>query len=225
MTDPRYTRGTASRNVVQPQWIIWVGVAFFLAGILVLVGWRQMRNDPTDVQLALKNIDERLGRIEQTLNEISSNIRFGRTDPAVQNQPPNRTPSDNSPKVYLNETEIDVVRQSLQAAQKLGAKEGKYRIGQLLVGLAVKRIPDDLASKIPQLAGLLYTVDPAITRSRSLIQETTESSRSFEFHLFHRAQLGRSKPIFHSQVTCVRRMRSKVSQRVRAHDIGMMLEP
>ena len=42
MTDPRYTRGTASRNVVQPQWIIWVGVAFFLAGILVLVGWRQM---------------------------------------------------------------------------------------------------------------------------------------------------------------------------------------
>jgi hypothetical protein len=161
MTDPRYTRGTASRNVVQPQWIIWVGVAFFLAGILVLVGWRQMRNDPTDVQLALKNIDERLGRIEQTLNEISSNIRFGRTDPVVQNQPPNRTPSDNSPKVYLNETEIDVVRQSLQAAQKLGAKEGKYRVGQLLVGLAVKRIPDDLASKIPQLAGLLYTVDPA----------------------------------------------------------------
>ena len=64
MTDPRYTRGTASRNVVQPQWIIWVGVAFFLAGILVLVGWRQMRNDPTDVQLALKNIDERLGRID-----------------------------------------------------------------------------------------------------------------------------------------------------------------
>jgi hypothetical protein len=147
--------------VVQPQWIIWVGVAFFLAGVLVLVGWRQLRNDPTDVQLALKNIDERLGRIEQTLNEISSNIRFGRTDPAVQNQPPNRTPSDNSPKVYLNETEIDVVRQSLQAAQKLGAKEGKYRVGQLLVGLAVKRIPDDLASKIPQLAGLLYTVDPA----------------------------------------------------------------
>jgi hypothetical protein len=48
MTDPRYTRGTASRNVVQPQWIIWVGVAFFLAGILVLVGWRQMRNDPTE---------------------------------------------------------------------------------------------------------------------------------------------------------------------------------
>jgi hypothetical protein len=43
----------------------------------------------------------------------------------------------------------------------LGAKEGKYRVGQLLVGLAVKRIPDDLASKIPQLAGLLYTVDPA----------------------------------------------------------------
>jgi hypothetical protein len=39
MTDPRYTRGSASRNVVQPQWIIWVGVAFFLAGVLVLVGF------------------------------------------------------------------------------------------------------------------------------------------------------------------------------------------
>jgi hypothetical protein len=161
MTDPRYTRGTAPRNVVGPHWLIWVGVAFFLAGVLVLAGWRQLRNDPADVQMALKNMDERLGRIEQSLNEISTSVRFGRADSYLQNQAPNRTPGDNSPKFYLNETEIDVVRQSLQATRKSGATEGKYRVGQLLVGLAVKRIPDDLARKIPQLAGLLYTVDPA----------------------------------------------------------------
>ncbi|MFZ1189166.1 MAG: hypothetical protein WAO16_09295 [Pseudolabrys sp.] len=159
MTDPRYIRGTASRNVVRPQWI-WVAVAC-LAGVLMLVGWMQLRNDPAGVQLTLKNIDERLGRIEQTLNEMSSSGRFAPADPALPNQPPNRTLGENSPRFYLNETEIGVVRQSLQAARKLAATEGKYRVGQLLVGLAVKRVPDDLAGKIPQLAGLLYTIDPA----------------------------------------------------------------
>jgi hypothetical protein len=75
--------------------------------------------------------------------------------------PETPTPGENAPRFYLNETEIDVVRQSLQAARKSAATEGKYRIGQLLVGLAVKRMPDDLAGIIPQLAGLLYTIDPA----------------------------------------------------------------
>jgi hypothetical protein len=159
MTDPRYIRGAASRNVVLPQWI-WVSVAC-LAGVLMLIGWMQLRNDLAGVQLTLKNMDERLVRIEQTLNEITSSGRFARTDPALQDQPPNRTLGENSPRFYLNETEIDVVRQSLQAAQKLAATKGKYRVGQLLVGLAVKRVPDDLAGKIPQLAGLLYTIDPA----------------------------------------------------------------
>jgi hypothetical protein len=101
-----------------------------------------------------------LGRIEQTLNDITSSGRFSRADPALQNLAPNRALSEASPKLYLNETEIDVVRQSLPT-QKLAAREGKYRVGQLLVGLAVKRIPDDLAGRVPQLSGLLYTIDPA----------------------------------------------------------------
>lgn len=158
MTDPRYIREATSRNVLRPPWI-WV-VGAFLAGVLVLVGWRQLRDDPAGVQLTLKNIDERLGRIEQTLNDITSSGRFSRADPALQNLAPNRALSEASPKLYLNETEIDVVRQSLPT-QKLAAGEGKYRVGQLLVGLAVKRIPDDLAGRVPQLSGLLYTIDPA----------------------------------------------------------------
>ncbi len=87
MTDPRYIRGTASRNVVRPQWI-WVAVAC-LAGVLMLVGWMQLRNDPAGVQLTLKNIDERLGRIEQTLNEMSSSGRFAppQTPPFQTNRP------------------------------------------------------------------------------------------------------------------------------------------
>jgi hypothetical protein len=36
----------------------------------VLVGavWGPLRNDPAGVQVTLKNMDDRLGRIEQTLN-------------------------------------------------------------------------------------------------------------------------------------------------------------
>ena len=95
MTDPRYIRGTASRNVVRPQWI-WVAVAC-LAGVLMLVGWMELRNDPAGVQLTLKNIDERLGRIEQTLNEMTGSGRFARAHPALQNQPPNRTLGETVP--------------------------------------------------------------------------------------------------------------------------------
>ena len=93
MTDRRYIRGTASRNVV-PQWI-WV--ACQAGGFLILVGWMQLRNDPAGVQLTLKNMDERLGRIEQTLNEMSSSGRFARAEPALQNQPPNRAPGESGP--------------------------------------------------------------------------------------------------------------------------------
>ena len=49
MTDPRYIREATSRNVLRPPWI-WV-VGAFLAGVFVLVGWRQLRDDPAGVQL------------------------------------------------------------------------------------------------------------------------------------------------------------------------------
>jgi hypothetical protein len=165
MTDPRNIRGAnlASRSptLARPQWI-WVGVGF-LAGILVLVGavWGQLRNDPAGVQLTLKNMDDRLGRIEQTLNDITSNGRLARTDPAFQTLGPNRAPSESISKFYLKENEADVIRRVLQAPQKSSATDGKYRVGQLLVGLAVKQIPDDLVGTVPQLKGLLYTFDPA----------------------------------------------------------------
>jgi hypothetical protein len=135
----------------------------FLAGVLVLVGaiWGQFRNDSAGVQLTLKNMDDRVGRIEQTLNDITSNGRLARTDPAVQTPGPNRAPSESTSKFYLKENEADVIRQVLQAPRKSAGTDGKYRVGQLLVGLAVKQIPDDLVGKVPQLKGLLYTFDPA----------------------------------------------------------------
>jgi hypothetical protein len=161
MTDPRNIRGARSPTLARPQWI-WAGIGF-LAGVLVLVGaiWGQLRNDSAGVQLTLKNMDDRVGRIEQTLNDITSNGRLARTDPALQTPGPNRAPSESISKFYLKENEADVIRQVLQAPRKSAGTDGRYRVGQLLVGLAVKQIPDDLVGKVPQLKGLLYTFDPA----------------------------------------------------------------
>jgi hypothetical protein len=159
MTDPRNIHRARSSTLARPQWI-WVAIGF-LAGALLLVAAWGLRNDPAGVQLTLKNMDDRLGRIEQTLNDITNNERLTRTDPAQQSPGQNRTPSEPISKFYLKENEADVIRQVLQAPRKLAGTDGRYRVGQLLVGLAVKQIPDDLVGKVPQLKGLLYTFDPA----------------------------------------------------------------
>lgn len=142
----------------------WIGVAAgFLAGALILVGplWAYLKSHSEGVQETFKNMDGRLDRLEQALNAITSNGGTARTGPAAQSQPSNREPSETSSKFYLKENERDVIRQLLQAPKKSGATDGKYRVGQVLVGLAVKPIPENLVGKVPQLRGLHYTVDPA----------------------------------------------------------------
>jgi hypothetical protein len=111
------------------------------------------------VQATFKNMDDRLGRIEQTLNDMTRG-GTARSGPAPQIQGSNREPSETTSKFYLKDNEADTIRQALQAPKRSGANDGKYRVGQLLLGLAVKPIPDNLAEQVPHLRGLHYTFDP-----------------------------------------------------------------
>jgi hypothetical protein len=128
----------------------------------VLVGplWAYLKSDSAGIQATFKNMDDRLGRIEQTLNDMTTNGGTARTGPAPQTQGSKREPSETISKFYLKDNEADTIRQALQAPKRPGATDGKYRIGQLLLGLAVKPIPDNLAEQVPQLRGLHYTFDP-----------------------------------------------------------------
>jgi hypothetical protein len=148
------------RSLLRQPWLLIT--AGFLACLLVLVGplWAYLISDSAGVQATFKNMDDRLGRIEQTLNDITRNGGTARSGPAPQTQGANREPSETISKFYLQGNEADTIRQALQAPKRSGATDGKYRVGQLLLGLAVKPIPDNLAEKVPQLRGLHYTFDP-----------------------------------------------------------------
>jgi hypothetical protein len=151
---------TPPRSLPGQPWLL--VTAGFLACLLVLVGplWAYLIRDSAGVQATFKNMDDRLGRIEQTLNDMTRNGSPARSGPAAQTQGANREPSETISKFYLQGNEADTIRQALQAPKRSGATDGKYRVGQLLLGLAVKPIPDNLAEKVPQLRGLHYTFDP-----------------------------------------------------------------
>ena len=175
MTDRRYIRGTASRNVV-PQWI-WV--ACQAGGFLILVGWMQLRNDPAGVQLTLKNMDERLGRIEQTLNEMRAVVASRAQNPPFRTNRP--TVSGGERSEILFERNRDRCRKAVVASSgEIGGNRGEISRGQLLVGLAVKRVPEEFCRQNTSVSRSSTQSTPRITRSQSLTQETTRSSRSFE---------------------------------------------
>jgi hypothetical protein len=81
----------ARNAVIVGKWLLVAGG--FLACLLVLVG-------PRRVQATFKNTDDRLGRIEQTLNDMTrgGTVRSG---PAPQTQGSNREPSETTSKFYL----------------------------------------------------------------------------------------------------------------------------
>ena len=97
--------------------------------------WAYLIRDSARVQATFKNTDDRLGRIEQTLNDMTRG-GTARSGLAPQTQGSNREPSETIS--YLKDNEADTIRQALQAPKRPGATDGKYRIGQLLLGLAVK---------------------------------------------------------------------------------------
>ena len=150
---------TPPRSLPGQPWLL--VTAGFLACLLVFVGplWAYLIRDSAGVQATFKNMDDRLGRIEQTLNDMTrgGTVRSG---PAPQTQGSNREPSETISKFYLKDNEAETVRQALQAPKRSGATDGKYRVGQLLLGLAVKPIPANLAEQVPQMRGLHYTFDP-----------------------------------------------------------------
>jgi hypothetical protein len=147
------------RSLPRQPWLL--VAAGFLACLLVLVGPLRayLISDSAGVQATFKNMDDRLNRIEQTLNDMTRG-GTARSGPAPQSQGSNREPSETTSKFYLKDNEADTIRQALQAPKRSGATDGKYRVGQLLLGLAVKPIPDNLAEQVPQLRGLHYTFDP-----------------------------------------------------------------
>jgi hypothetical protein len=151
---------TPPRSLPGQPWLL--VTAGFLACLLVFVGplWAYLKSDAANVQATFKNMDDRLGRIEQTLNDMTRNGATAFSSPTPQIQAPNREPSETISKFYLKDNEADTIRQALQAPKRSGATDGKYRVGQLLLGLAVKPIPDNLAEQVPQLRGLHYTFDP-----------------------------------------------------------------
>src|SRR3954453_14008955 len=82
------------RSLPRQPWLL--VAAGFLACLLLLIGplWAYLIRDSAGVQATFKNMDDRLGRIEQTLNDMTRIGSPARSGPAAQTEVANREPSE-----------------------------------------------------------------------------------------------------------------------------------
>ena len=123
----------------------------------------------------MKNIDERLGRIEQTLNDLTSSGRTSRADTALQNSERAHELNDSS-KLHgmLKRNEIDA--RHLVGGSRRGNHQSRTSGSFSLALQQWKRIPDDLAGRVPFLCRPLHTILPA--QSKRQISQSQSSEKS-----------------------------------------------
>jgi hypothetical protein len=176
MTEPRNYRevniarkGLEDRVDLLQKWL-W-GLAGLLGTVFAAAVWInvQLGEQKTDIAVIktdVKNVGDRLARIEKTVDDIRSDSgqilsRISRLEPAPRPQPTPAPSPDLRPVAgfYLTDGEAKLVRELLRTPPKSDAP-AKYGLWVRVPETDTTPLPDDVVGKIPKLKGLRYAIDP-----------------------------------------------------------------
>jgi hypothetical protein len=146
-------------------WVLGLLVAVVLGAIGINVQIGDLKSDVAVVKTNVVNINDRLARIEKTIDDIRSDggqilSRISRLEPPP-GQPALPAPAPDSivAGFYLTDGEAKLLRELLRAPPKTAAAP-KYGLWEKLPDSDVRPLPDDVTSKLVKLKGLRYALDP-----------------------------------------------------------------
>jgi hypothetical protein len=146
-------------------WVLGLLVAVVLGAIGINVQIGDLKSDVAVVKTNVVNINDRLARIEKTIDDIRSDggqilSRISRLEPPPR-QPalPAPAPDPIVAGFYLTDGEAKRLRELLRAPPKTAAAP-TYGLWEKLPDSDVRPLPDDVTSNLVKLKGLRYALDP-----------------------------------------------------------------
>jgi hypothetical protein len=124
-----------------------------------------LKSDVAVVKTTVVNSNDRLAKIEKTIDDIRSDggqilSRISRLEPPPRQPPlPAPAPDPIVAGFYLTDSEAKLLRELLRAPPQTAAAP-KYGLWEKLPDSAVQLLPDDVTGKIVKLKGLRYALDP-----------------------------------------------------------------